>query len=416
MAWSKERKREERAKKKKEFAKQQKALGKRMLKEAPPLKMLKKPYGKNDVGNTNKDHGGHQKALNFPLEEMVNGELQLGNDPISMHNETVTHLVQRIGTLTIGLVYDGDWKQKSKLAGKGEKQRCNVSERFLPFLLTVREMVMPFLEEELKLWVDDSLRINILCGARTLSHTDSYRGNTPNLLYIPGGQPGATGCLMYDTFPRFKCSVVTIHGEYYIPHNYSEASGEVRCIGEDPERKGFPIFVIFPMDALDAMLPVGDLSFGVVGWKRNGDINVIPEYEGVCLYTKPANGGATIFLTKRWQEIIDEAKSNPVLKRPRKRIVTLGDTDKWMQFRAYQYRHWWTGNPNLVRYHVFFRTVREVPTCSNIIRNGTRINYIRKSLESETISGGEDTFNDILENLESSKPVPVVDSTATALI
>ena len=43
---------------------------------------------------------------------------------------------------------------------------------------------------------------------------------------------------------------------------------------------------------------------------------------------------------------------------------------------AWQYRHWWDGNNMLFRIHAFFRTMRQPPSSSYVIRKGNRINCI----------------------------------------
>jgi hypothetical protein len=48
-----------------------------------------------------------------------------------------------------------------------------------------------------------------------------------------------------------------------------------------------------------------------------------------------------------------------------------------MVFDAWRYRHWWVGNHMVVRYHAFFRSIRQTPTSSNVVRKGKRINYIK---------------------------------------
>ena len=371
MPWSAAKKRAMRAQKKQEQAELEKQQGKRMLELAPPQKLLKKPPKKEHLGDSNVDYGGHWKVLNFP-DPPPKGELQLSINgvPTSMHSEPTTHKVtsKKCGSLNIGLVYDSDFKAKSKLAGKGVEKRCKISNQYLDFLYQIKDMLEPKVEETLKHWMDESMRVNILYGARTKAHTDSYRGNTPNFLYIvdDGTNQGGGGCLLYDTFPKFRCSVVSIGGKYYVPHGYSSSDQCIKCIGENPKKPGYPIYCIFPLSALDYMLPVGDLPYGIIGWRKNGNLAVIPEYEGVCLYTKPSVDKPTVFATYKWKEVIDKALSKPVSKRPRKRIVTLAETNTWMEFRAYKYRHWWIGNPNILRYHAFFRTVREVPTSSNL--------------------------------------------------
>ena len=367
MAWTKEQKKANRAKKRKEESQKQQTMGEKMIQLAPPNHELNKPLPKKDLNNNRKAYGGHQKALNFPMEDIVS----LKGPPITMEDNHPAPGSLKIGDLTIGLVYEGDWKAKSKYAGKGERTMCETSEKYLDFLLHVKQMLVPLVDQTLKLWMDESMRVNVLYGANTLAHTDSYRGNTPNFAYIVDNPHGKPGWLCYDKFPRFKVSVVKMNGQYYIPHGYSQASDEVRCIGSDPKDPTKPIYYVFESSAIDSMEPVGNLPYGVVGWKANGDIQVVPEYEGVCLYQKPLT-----FLTWKWKQVIEEALANPVANKPRKRIVKLDATGKWMEFRAYIYRHWWCGNPMVLRYHAFFRTIREVPTSSNIIRKGSRINFI----------------------------------------
>jgi hypothetical protein len=373
MPFTKEQKKAYRLKRKQEEALKQQQEGQKLQALSPPNKELKRPYQPKHLGNNKVDYGGHQKALNFPMKDVPRGELQLAlkGEATSMHNNSLDEAnVKRIGDLSIGLVYEGDWKQKSHLAGNGEKQMCDKSQKYLEFLLHVKEMLWPKVHETLKHLMDDSMRVNILCGAQTLPHTDSYRGNTPNFLYIVPDPKIEPGWLCYDRFPRFKVSVVKMAGQYYIPHSYSHASDEVRCIGCHPSIANKPIFYVFKSGAIDSMEAVGDLPYGVVGWKANGEIQVVPEFEDVCLYTKPL-----IFWTVSWNELVEEALKKPA-KKPTRRIVKLQATGKWHEFRAYTYRHWWAGNHIVERYHVFFRTIREVPTSSNLVRNGKRINYI----------------------------------------
>jgi hypothetical protein len=83
------------------------------------------------------------------------------------------------------------------------------------------------------------------------------------------------------------------------------------------------------------------------------------------------------FHTMTWEEAIKYAK--PVTKKPWKRVVILDKTNTWMLFNAYMYRHWWVGNHMTLRSHVFFRSIREVPTSSNVNRKGLTINYVDAS-------------------------------------
>ena len=135
-----------------------------------------------------------------------------------------------------------------------------------------------------------------------------------------------------------------------------------------------PYFYIFPHTIIDHMEPYANLSFGVVGWKCNGEIQIVEKDEETCLYTKPL-----VFTEFTWSQILRFA-SRPswrVYKKPHKRVyTTLRKTNEWMGFEATMYRHWWKGNPMTLRYHTFFRTIREATPTSNVIHNGKRINYV----------------------------------------
>lgn len=247
MPWSAKRKREERAKKRAIANVKKKREGSKLVSHTPPLKALR-TYQKKDLGGK-MDYGGHHKALNFPLDNQYT-EVRLSfmeTEEMSPTQSKKDHLMLRVGDLALGLAYDGDWKAKSTIAGNGERTLCKKSEKYLPFLLQVKKMVSPLVDSQQVELIDDTLRCNVLCGARTKGHTDSYRGNTPNLLFIVDNPGAAPGWLCYDTFPVFKASIVKIDGGFYIPHSYSEASQECRCIGEDPKRPGFPFFLFSHM-------------------------------------------------------------------------------------------------------------------------------------------------------------------------
>ena len=212
MPLTPEQKRLSRQKKKQKILDDVARLGKLLIQLAPTQSNLRTPL-KPELLGTAMDHGGHQRALNFP--------------------DNVDSLVGKVGDLSIGMVCDGHWKELSKIAGKGIKPRCNKSEKFLEFLKVVKEMLIPLLHRK-KRWdnldslIDSSLRVTVLLGASTLPHTDSYRGNTPNCVYISKTQNEEPGFLVYATFPKFKSSVVTIDGQHYVPHSYSDAGNEVR--------------------------------------------------------------------------------------------------------------------------------------------------------------------------------------------
>lgn len=374
MPWTKEQKKEARKRKKEEQLLKQQELSKKMLAVAPPSKEQRKPIKKEDLGKTSIDHGGHQRALDFLQPGDLHGEIRLSMSGVT--ESTTEEPIQdptKVGTFTIGMVYDGDWKAKSKIAGNGKRVRCLKSDQYMEFLLACKAMLMPMLHKTLQIHFDDTFRVNILCGARTQAHTDSFRGNTPNMMYIVGKPGQDTGYLCYDSFPKFKGSVVKMDGRLYVPHGYSQAGNQLKLIGEDPNRPGLPMYYVFPASYIDRLEPYGDLDLAVVGWTvERGLVDVVDDFGEVTIYRKPL-----VFNGLKWHQIIALAEQKRVYKKPRIRVRKMEKVNVWHEFKAYNYRHWWLGNPLTVRYHAFFRSIREHCPSSNINRTGDKlINYI----------------------------------------
>ena len=141
MGWSKEKRRAERKRKREEAARLDHQNARAMIALSPPTSELKKPYSRQQLGNNKVDYGGHQWALNFPTlnKELLaqfkknKGEVQLAlkGKAESMNAAPLSDtemLVTKMGDMSIGLVYDGDWKRDSRIAGKGERDRCLKSE------------------------------------------------------------------------------------------------------------------------------------------------------------------------------------------------------------------------------------------------------------------------------------------------
>ena len=146
MAFTPEQKRLRRQKKKQKTQDDIDRLGKLLLLLAPTQGNLRTPLKPEQLG-TAMDHGGHQRALNFP--------------------DGVNSLIGKVGDLSLGMVYDGHWKEQSKIAGKGVKPRCNKSEKFLDFLKVVKEMLTPLLQDKRKWNILDSLidsSLRVICN------------------------------------------------------------------------------------------------------------------------------------------------------------------------------------------------------------------------------------------------------------
>ena len=366
MPWSPNTKRSRRLQRKQREEEAQKELDETMLAEAPKTAVLKPPMPVK-ARKKGGDYGNHQATLNFQLPEHVSSITFDGTGEEPEGDEK-----QKIGQLAIGLVYEGDWKAKSKMAGKGQRVRCLDSEKNIEFLKAIKRAIHPLVHETLQPVIDDTMRLTILCGAQTKPHTDSFRGNTPNMMFIRGTKESKAcpGYLAYDLFPKFKTSVVLLDGKLYVPHGYSYMSNEIRCIGTHPKDPTKPFYYTFHKAALDHMMPYGDLNYAIVGWTKDKGVDMVNDEGEVCIYRAPLT-----FNTLSWTQVLEDAKANPVRK-PKKRIICLQEENKWHQFPAYKYRHWWVGNPLVVRYHVFFRSIRQTPVSSNLIRKGNRINYV----------------------------------------
>ena len=129
--------------KKQEAAKKQATEAAKLLSQLPKSSILKPPLKKDQVGGK-QDHGGHQKALNFWQVKLCysssNGTTHVSNhvDVMSGYPESPGVLAAippgykiKIGSVTFGFVYDGNWKADSIMAGKGERKMCKISEKHM---------------------------------------------------------------------------------------------------------------------------------------------------------------------------------------------------------------------------------------------------------------------------------------------
>jgi hypothetical protein len=218
-----------------------------------PLQALIKP-NKKKLHVTTGDYGGHELGLNYPYSEIQNGNI----------GEI------RVGGISIGLMYEGDFKAKNG------RIRCLKSDKLLHYLESVasclRLIVPPELLEFLR-----TLRVNVLRGAATLSHTDSFKGVTKNYLLIQddGLCGGKRGGLVVDLFPLFRCSIVTYEGNFYIPMKISQATNTLTMIGFG-DRASEPLgketssatWYQFDYSVAQKLAAYGNLPFAVIGVKK----------------------------------------------------------------------------------------------------------------------------------------------------
>jgi len=328
MPWSPNTKQSKRLQKKQWEEAAQRELDERMLAEAPKTAAVLKPPMPVKARKKGEECGNHQATLNFQLPEHVSSITFDGTREEPEGDEK-----QKTGQLSIGLVHEGDWKAKSKMEGKGQRARCLDSEKYIDFLKAVKRAIHPLVHETLQPVIDDTMRLTILCGAQTKPHTDSFHGNTPNMMFIRGKKESKAhpGCLACDLFPKFKTSVVRLDGQLCVPHGYSHMSNETWCIGTHPKDTTKPCYCTFHKAALDHMMPCVDLNYATVGWTKDKGVDIVNDEGEVCLYRAPL-----AFNTLSWTQVLEDAKANPVRK-PKKRIVCLQEDNKWHQFPAYKH-------------------------------------------------------------------------------
>lgn len=128
---------------------------------------------------------------------------------------------------------------------------------------------------------------------------------------------------------------------------------------------------IFPASTIEDLQPhaYGDLPHAVVGLKR-GKLQVLLMEEDLHSCEAPLNFRMTHFA----DSVREAAKHRTLIPKRRKRH--LRQVDKWLSFNAWQCGHKWAGNTMMLRHHVCFRLMREVPTGANIIRKGKKKNFV----------------------------------------
>jgi hypothetical protein len=104
-----------------------------------PLNILVKP-DKKKLHVTTGDYGGHELGLNYPYSEINNGNI----------GEI------RVGGLSIGLMYEGDFKSKNG------RIRCLKSDKLLHYLESVASSLSDIVPSELLEYMR-TLRVNVIC-------------------------------------------------------------------------------------------------------------------------------------------------------------------------------------------------------------------------------------------------------------
>jgi hypothetical protein len=68
-----------------------------------------------------------------------------------MNDEITEVVLKKVGDLSIGLCYEGDWKAKSRIAGNGKRLFCLDSEKWMAFLKEKARQICPILHPTLRI-------------------------------------------------------------------------------------------------------------------------------------------------------------------------------------------------------------------------------------------------------------------------
>jgi hypothetical protein len=261
---------------------------------------MKKP---NEVtaGKSCADYGGHELALNFPYQQI---------DSSGKMNNV------KVGSATIGLMYDGDWKT----AANDGRTRCLVSQKNLDYLTAVKSSLEfgSLLPPQLTAPLRETMRLNLLRGAQTLWHTDAFKGATNNYLKIDddGKSGDGVGFLTVDESISFRCSVVMYNDRLYLPVSYSEATKTLRMVGfgvrTEPSYEALEecadhaTFYLFDSKVFNELTPYGNLPFAFVGLLQ-GKLQVVDLDEELKLFESPLK-----FATINFKACLALARQSPV--------------------------------------------------------------------------------------------------------
>lgn len=313
-------------------------------------------------GMTNLDYGSHQLILCFSNDAHSSsrnfGEILLGeyeNSHCSKKARSVTGLTKKTETIKVNFNF------------------C-------------KEVVKSLCEVHLP-HPAGFIRINAVRGAATTPHTDNMRGPTVNLVNFHLAKDAGefvNARIMVRCFPQFRTSVVKLGDNLFIPFMYTEAENSLVMIGHrdaslsyllpqdwlkgtkgkrwQPRKKiirGAAVFFEFPANVVDLLAPCGLLDFAVLGLK-DGQLQTIPFLNPM----DPAGESTYSSIVSRcisWEDAIQFSLMHPqpigIIHEPPREIGNKANT--WHQFYGWRFIHWFSGDPNIGRTHVFFRFVRE---------------------------------------------------------
>ena len=285
-------------------------------------------------------------------------QLSLGFDLLDEEGENNQNRIA--GTRSLGLRYENEHTVRSY-----NREMCPYSEKHIEFLKHIHSSIY-FAFPAMRKVSDQFMRVNLVVGAKTGSHTDTMRGATPNFMLI---EPDSAFQLAVRQFPKFKCQVVECkgqlkdyHGKLFIPHE--QKRHWLIMIGSN--EMGFPWCYQFPTEAIEDLAPMGEIDqLTVVGIKEK-KLQMLPWKYSVQQTTK----NLTLM---NWGDVVDLARKHPS-KMPTVKCCYYDKPGKWHMFYGWMNSHRWVQGTDHrgKRIHVFYRPVREeTPSARTRNRNDT---------------------------------------------
>ena len=112
------------------------------------------------------------------------------------------------------------------------------------------------------------LRVSCVNGAQSVEHTDTFRGATPNCVFV---RDESNFVLRVRNFPPFQTSVAMHKGKHCVPHTCKAGNG--LCMMGWLEK---PTFCLFQDKVIEDLEPVGEMPcHTVVGVKGECNANLL---------------------------------------------------------------------------------------------------------------------------------------------
>ena len=333
------------------------------------------------TGNCNTDYGGHFCHLNFPADstQIIPGIVTSTSDRIQAWMNSESHInngqpTLHDGSSSFGLVLD-----KANLCTDPLAHAQKMTPMQLQLLEELRKALVTCRRE-----LDDMnsrcLRLNVIKGAETIGHTDSFRSSLlPSYFFFfppkkndNWSQIDLHFCLRVRLWRTFKTSFVLFQNQICIPFHYEacpehhnefkysqdcETGGHLKLIKFCDITKKAKWLIVAPHN-IEILIPFRKMKHGTaVAGISNGKLKIVNENYRV--------------ITK-WQDVDDQCFCE-VLK-----DAAVPDTMPRQQFRnlqkpfyLYKFRGWETihyvekgSDVKAIRMHIFFRNIRPVSVCA----------------------------------------------------